>query len=49
MFPSPTLRSRIPQTFLLSLLVSVLAITPLAITIPIHERYIWQRLFSSVE
>ncbi|ORY88759.1 GPI biosynthesis protein family Pig-F-domain-containing protein [Leucosporidium creatinivorum] len=43
------LLDRIPHTFLLSLLVSVLAITPLAITIPIHERYVWQRLFSSVD
>jgi hypothetical protein len=42
------LTSKIPETFLLSLLVSLLAIAPLAITIPVSERFIWLRLFSSL-
>ncbi|KAM0788139.1 hypothetical protein ACM66B_001304 [Microbotryomycetes sp. NB124-2] len=40
--------ARALETYLLSLLVSVLAILPIAITVPTSERYTWLRLFSSL-
>ncbi|KAK4698777.1 GPI ethanolamine phosphate transferase 2/3 subunit F, partial [Phenoliferia sp. Uapishka_3] len=39
--------SRIPETFLLSMLVAILAIGPIAVAVGPTERYVWLRLFSA--